>query len=123
MVNSHNLSNVSSLKTRQAALISMLLSQSLTLSGVVAKIIGDDLNFYKKNGLLQDECLLLLCFPSTRIFTQQSLECGGNILGLDSYGGNEIMFLLDMAWNGTHLDVQVRNLANQLHESAGHVLA
>ena len=71
-------------------------------------MIDDELNFYKKNPFFYHASVQFQPLP--RIFTQHSVERGGNVLGLGRYEDNNIMYLLDMAWNGTEFDGQVRSL-------------
>lgn len=78
----------------------------------VAEIIDDELNFYKKNAFFSYAAVEFQPLP--RIFTQHSLEHGGNVLGLNRYEDNNVFFLLDIAWNGTQYDVQIRSLADQV---------
>ena len=78
----------------------------------VVGILGDELNFYKGDPFFDYASVEFQPLP--RIFTQHSLERGGNVLGLDRYEDNNIIFLLDMAWNGTQFDAQIRSLADQV---------
>ena len=70
------------------------------------------LNFYKKNAFFSYAAVEFQPLP--KIFTQHSLDHGGNVLGLDRYEDNNVVFLLDMAWNGTQYDAQIRSLADQV---------
>ena len=79
---------------------------------IVADIIGDELNFYKKDAFFTYAAVQYQPLP--RIFTQYSLERGGNVLGLDRYKDNNIIFLLDVAWNGTKFDAEIRRLADRV---------
>ena len=81
------------------------------LEGFV-KILNDKLNFYKKDPFYTSAAILLQPLP--RIFTDKSLERGGNVLGLDRYKDDNILFLLDMSWNGTQHDAQIRHLADDV---------
>ena len=78
----------------------------------VAAIIADELDFYKKDTFFDYASVQFQPLP--RVFIQHSLERGGNVLGLDRYEDNNILFLLDMAWNGSHFDDRVRRLADQV---------
>ena len=78
----------------------------------VAEILDDELNFYKKNASFTYAATQFQPLP--RIFTQHSLERGGNVLGLDRYKDNNIIFLLDVAWNGTEFDEAIRRLADRV---------
>ena len=78
----------------------------------VAEILDDELNFYKKNAFFTYAAAQFQPLP--RIFTQHSLERGGNVLGLDRYNDNNIIFLLDVAWNGTKFDGAIRRLADRV---------
>lgn len=76
------------------------------------KILNDKLEFYKKDPFYTSAAILLQ--PLARIFTDKSLERGGNILGLDRYKDDNISFLLDLSWNGTQHDAQIRHLADDV---------
>ena len=78
----------------------------------VAEIIGHELSFYKNDAFFVYAAVEFQPLP--RLFTQHSLERGGNVLGLDRYEGNNIIFLLDMAWNSTKFDAQIRSLADRV---------
>ena len=78
----------------------------------VAAIIDDELNFYKKDTFFDYASVQFQPLP--RVFTQHNLERGGNVLGLDRYEDNNILFQLDLAWNGTQFDDRVRRLADQV---------
>ena len=87
-------------------------SNNLTVMQNVAEIIDDELNFFKKNAFFTYAAVQFQPLP--RIFTLHSLERGGNVLGLDRYKNNNIIFLLDLAWNGTKFDAEIRRLADRV---------
>ncbi len=87
-------------------------SNNLTVMQNVARIIDDELNFYKKDAFFYYAAVEFQPLP--RLFTEHSLDRGGNVLGLDRYQDNNIIFLLDMAWNGTKFDAQIRSLADRV---------
>ena len=87
-------------------------SNNLTVMQNVAEILDDELNFYKKNAFFSYVAAQFQPLP--RIFTKHSLDRGGNVLGLDRYEDNNVIFLLDVAWNGTQYDAQIRSLADQV---------
>ena len=63
-------------------------SNNLTVMQRVAEIIDDELNFYKKNPFFYYASVQFQPLP--RIFTDHSLERGGNVLGLDRDNDNNI---------------------------------
>ena len=90
----------------------MTFSNKLPVLEQVAKIINDKLNYYKKDPFYTYASILLQPLP--RVFTDKSIEKGGNVLGLDRYKDDNILFLLDMAWNGTQYDARIRHLADDV---------
>ena len=78
----------------------------------VAEILNDELNFYKTAPFFVYASVQFQPLP--RLFTEHSLERGGNVLGLDRCNDNNVLFLLDMAWNGTEHDAQIRSLADRV---------
>ena len=78
----------------------------------VVKIINREFDVYKKNAFYEYASIEFQPLP--RLFTDNSLARGGNVLGLDRYHDNNIIFLLDMAWNGTQYDAQIRSLADNV---------
>ena len=78
----------------------------------VAEILNDELNFYKTDPFFVYASVQFQPLP--RLFTEHSLERGGNVLGLDRYQDNNVLFLLDMAWNGTEHGAQIRSLADRV---------
>lgn len=60
----------------------------------IAEIIDDELNLYKKNLFFYYASVQFQ--PLSRIFTQHSVERGGNVLDLDRDEDNNIVF-----WLGT----------------------
>ncbi|CAF9935025.1 MAG: hypothetical protein HETSPECPRED_009436 [Heterodermia speciosa] len=78
----------------------------------VVKIINREFDVYKKNAFYEYASVEFQPLP--RLFTDHSLARGGNVLGLDRYHDNNIIFLLDMAWNGTQYDAQIRSLADNV---------
>ncbi|KAL8715742.1 MAG: hypothetical protein Q9220_000409 [cf. Caloplaca sp. 1 TL-2023] len=76
----------------------------------VTRILNEQLQIYKDDTFYTYASVLLQPIP--RLFTEHSIERGGNVLGLDRYKDNNVLFLLDMAWNGTQYDAQIRRLAD-----------
>ena len=78
----------------------------------VADILNDEFNFYKNDSFFVYASVQFQPLP--RLFTQHSLERGGNVLGLDRYKDNNVLFLLDMAWTGAENDAKIRSLADRV---------
>ncbi|KAL8685516.1 MAG: hypothetical protein Q9224_005784, partial [Gallowayella concinna] len=91
---------------------SLTFTNDLTVLKEVVKILSKELEVYKKDGFFEYASILLQPLP--RIFSDRSVERGGNVLGLDRYHDDNILFLLDMAWNGTQYDGRIRSLADQV---------
>ncbi|KAI4086029.1 MAG: hypothetical protein L6R37_008450 [Teloschistes peruensis] len=49
--------------------------------------------------------------PVPRIYTTQSLAQGGNVMGLDRFAGNNILFSFDATWTDPAKDTAVRRLS------------
>ncbi|KAL8665662.1 MAG: hypothetical protein Q9168_007656 [Polycauliona sp. 1 TL-2023] len=85
---------------------------SVTVLNEVARIMNEEIEFYKNDGFFEYAGILLQPLP--HVFTEHSIERGGNVLGLDRYQDDNIIFQLDMAWNGTQYDAKARSLANKV---------
>ena len=87
-------------------------SNNLTVMQHVVEILNDELNFYKQDPFFVYASVQFQPLP--RLLTEHSLERGGNVLGLDRYEDNNVIFLLDLAWNGTQYDARIRSLADRV---------
>ncbi|KAL8863616.1 MAG: hypothetical protein Q9178_000299 [Gyalolechia marmorata] len=52
--------------------------------------------------------------PLPRLFTEKSIASGGNVLGLDRYQDDNVIFLLDLAWGDAQFDAKARSLADRV---------
>ena len=93
---------------------SLTFSNKLPVLQQVVQIVGDKLDYYKKPENAFYSYASVEFQPLPRLFTDHSLEKGGNVLGLDRYHDDNIIFLLDMAWNGTQYDARIRHLADDV---------
>lgn len=75
-------------------------------------ILSKELDVYKNDGFYEYASIEFQPLPRT--FTDRSIERGGNVLGLDRYHDDNVIFLLDMAWNGTQHDAKIRSLADKV---------
>ncbi|KAL8782783.1 MAG: hypothetical protein Q9213_005107 [Squamulea squamosa] len=87
-------------------------ANNLTVLNEVVRILNKELDYYKKDPFYEYASILLQPLP--RLFTERSIERGGNVLGLDRYQDDNVLFLLDMAWNGTQYDARIRSLADKV---------
>jgi len=99
----------------------------------VSEILAQEFSYYKNDPFYYYASVQFQPLP--RIFTQHSLERGGNVLGLDRYKDNNVckyssylgqrcnkaikgltmvVFLLDLAWKGSQLDARIRGVADQV---------
>ena len=78
----------------------------------VVEILKDEFDVAKRDPFFQYASIQFQPLP--RIFTKHSLERGGNVLGLDRYEDNNVMFLLDLAWQGSQFDARTRQLADRV---------
>ena len=87
-------------------------SNKLPVLQEVTKILNDKLDFYKQDPFYAYAGVLLQPLP--RVFTEKSLERGGNVLGLERYKDDNILLQLDVAWDGSQYDTRIRHLADDV---------
>lgn len=90
----------------------LTLTNNVTVVNEVARILTEEIEYYKNDTFLEYASILLQPLP--RLFTDRSVERGGNVLGLDRYKDDNIIFQLDLAWNGTQYDERARSLADKV---------
>ena len=78
----------------------------------VADIIGKELHKYEKDPFFTYASVQFQPLP--RIITDHAIANGGNVLGLDRYHDNNVLFLLDIAWNGTQYDERINKIADKV---------
>ncbi|KAL8645053.1 MAG: hypothetical protein Q9210_006923, partial [Variospora velana] len=91
---------------------SITFSNNVTVINGVADIINEELNKLK-----EEDLYVYLSFqiqPLPRVFVDRGLEQGPNVLGLDRNHDNNVVFLFDLAWNGTQYDAKVRQVAGEV---------
>ncbi|KAL8948277.1 MAG: hypothetical protein Q9222_005525 [Ikaeria aurantiellina] len=86
------------------------LSNKVSAMQGITRILNEQLQIYKDDTFYTYASVLFQPIP--RVFTEHSIERGGNVLGLDRYKDNNVLFQLDLAWNGTQYDAQIRSLAD-----------
>ncbi|KAL8854826.1 MAG: hypothetical protein Q9221_000332 [Calogaya cf. arnoldii] len=90
----------------------LTLTNNVTILNNVAQILNDEIAYYENDTFLEYGSILLQPLP--RLFTDNSIERGGNVLGLDRYEDDNIIFQLDLAWNGTQFDEKARRVADKV---------
>ena len=90
----------------------LTMNNSVTVLNEVARIMKSEIEYYKNDSFLEYASILLQPLP--RVFTERSIEFGGNVLGLDRYEDDNIIYQLDLAWNGTQFDAKARSLADKV---------
>lgn len=90
----------------------LTLTNNVTILNEVARILSEEIEYYKNDTFLEYGSILLQPLP--RLFTDRSVERGGNVLGLDRYEDDNIIFQLDLAWNGTQFDERARSVADKV---------
>ncbi|KAI4267329.1 MAG: hypothetical protein LQ337_008408 [Flavoplaca oasis] len=85
---------------------------SVTVLNEVTRIMKSEIEYYRNDSFFQYASILLQPLP--RLFTDRSIEFGGNVLGLDRYEDDNIIYLLNLAWNGTQFDAKAHSLADKV---------
>ncbi|KAI4227676.1 MAG: hypothetical protein L6R36_002228 [Xanthoria steineri] len=90
----------------------LTMTNNVTILNEMARIMSEEIEYYKNDPFLEYGSILLQPLP--RLFTDRSVERGGNVLGLDRYEDDNILFQLDLAWNGTQFDERARGVADKV---------
>ncbi|KAL8994667.1 MAG: hypothetical protein Q9169_005420 [Polycauliona sp. 2 TL-2023] len=90
----------------------LTMNNSVTVLNEVARIMNDEIEYYKNDTFFEYAGTLIQPLP--RLFAELGIERGGNVLGLDQNLDDNILFQLDLAWNGTQFDDKARSLANKV---------
>lgn len=90
----------------------LTMNNSVTVLNEVTRIMKSEIEYYRNDSFFQYASILLQPLP--RLFTDRSIEFGGNVLGLDRYEDDNIIYLLNLAWNGTQFDAKAHSLADKV---------
>lgn len=90
----------------------LTMNNSVPVLNEVTRILNSEIEYYRNDTFLQYASILLQPLP--RLFTDRSIERGGNVLGLDRYEDDNIIYQLDLAWNGTQNDAKAHSLADKV---------
>ncbi|KAL8895501.1 MAG: hypothetical protein Q9207_008144 [Kuettlingeria erythrocarpa] len=87
-------------------------TNNLTVLTRVADILNEELDKYKDQDFYV--YLSVQFQPLPRLFTDEGLKKGPNVLGLDRYTDNNVFFLLNIAWSGAQNDAKVREVTAEV---------
>ncbi|KAL8919701.1 MAG: hypothetical protein Q9208_006654 [Pyrenodesmia sp. 3 TL-2023] len=87
---------------------SITFTNKLTVLTRVGEIINEEFDKYK-----DQDFFVYLSFqfqPLPRLFTDEGLKRGPNVLGVDRYTDNNVFLLVNHAWSGAQYDAKIREV-------------